>query len=160
MDKFELDSRRIKRDLIDLGIGKENVDKMINVIRESYGVCNDFPKLSDDDNKKVKELTNKRTALINEYKRLSWFLKPLLEEETKVMNELDSVSDEMCVIQGHRLSANPIPLIDYNHGLILGEGYARTCVICGRIIKKDEMTDNDVVVTDKISYPKRIHCKK
>lgn len=160
MDKFELDSKRIKRDLIDLGIGKEKADEMLNVIMGNNNLDNDFPKLSEDANKQVKGLMSKRTALINEYKRLAWLLMPMLEEETKVWNELDDISSQICEIQGHRLTANPIPLIDYSHGLVFADGYARACVICGKAINKEEIVDNDVVVTDKISYPKRIRYKK
>ena len=159
MDKFELDDRKLKRDLIELGIGKEKADEMFQMIKNSYGLDNDFPKLSDEDTKRVKNLSNRRTALINEYKRLAWILEPLLEEESKVWDELDGISEQICEIQGHRLSSDAIPLIDYNHVLELSS-YARSCVICGTVFKKDEMLDNDVVVTDKISYPKRIRYKK
>ncbi len=160
MNKFELDDKRIKRELIDLGIGNKKADEMIELIKSSYNLGNEFPKLSEDSAKKVKSLNNKRVALINEYKRLAWLLKPLIEEESKVRDELDNVSDEICMIQGHRLSADPVPLIDYNHGLILADGYARICVICGKVINKEDMLDNDIVVTDKVSYPKRILYKR
>lgn len=159
MDKFEIDSKKIKRDLIDLGIGKEKADEMLKIIYGSYDLDNDFPKLSHEDEKKVKSLGNKRNNLINEYKRIAWLLQPLIEEEAKVWDELENISDQICNIQGHRLSSNAVPLIDYDHGLKFG-GYARTCVICGNVIKKEDFTSDDVVVADKISYPKKVHYKK
>ena len=44
MDKLELDDRKLKRDLIELGIGKEKADEMFQMIKGSYGLDNDFPK--------------------------------------------------------------------------------------------------------------------
>ena len=80
---------------------------------------------------------------------------------------MDDVSNQICQLQGHRLSMYPTGLIDYQNGKLVLVGSTRFCMICGKYIYQADRGENDVVIKtnevdieEKVKMPKRILYKK
>ena len=137
--------------------GKLPVWKINSLLQENeseFGISNDFPKLSKQEEEKLDKRFNRREELIKKYKELSEELKPLLKIENEVWKELYSLNNSICEIEGHRLSDVFEVIEDDGYGRP-ERYYARECIICGKYITASTIKYNDVVVKNEKS-PKRI----
>ncbi len=127
-----------------------------DLVKDSeFGIENNFPNLSDYDQKRVNRMFDKRDVLIEKYKELVEPLKELLIKEDELWKELQDVNHEICQTQGHRLSENAYEIHD-------SDGYGRTehywvrkCLVCGKEITQNALMYRDCVVKGE-EGPKRI----
>ena len=111
-----------------------------------FGINNRFPKLDEADQRKQDVLFNKRHLAINRYNDLCRHLLPMIEEEEKIWNSIEEISNHICEFEGHRLSRELGEEIVQNELGEPGTRYYRTCLVCAKKIYKEELQDNDVVV--------------
>lgn len=165
MERFKFDFSNY--DFNKMGANSDLANDFVDAINETEGLNNDFPALNLENQLLLDKLLDQRSKYIHEYQNIVRILEPLLKEEVKVWESLDDVSNQICQLQGHRLSMYPTGLIDYQNGKLVLVGSTRFCIICGKYIYQADRRKNDVVVKTndediekKVKIPKRILYKK
>ena len=164
MEQFEISKTREKREedyqrILDFmrrnGIKSLDVTNILEEKDRDFGINNMFPELSKIEEEKQNQLFTQRQLLIGKYKRICDQILPLLKLEEHAWRSLDKLNHEICELEGHRLSETVTEEIipdDIGHSEV---GYYRTCLVCGKRVYKEGLTDRDVVVKGE-SGPKRI----
>ena len=157
MERFEYGAEKIKYEKLKeraqaFGLKQYQIDDTL--ISDDFGseINNSFPSLSEDDEKMIKFLCNKRELATVEREQVIRVLDPLIQREKKLSMEIDDLNTKICYIQGHRLAEDSLRLTDTN-------GYGYICLVCNRFIRTGSITDKDVLV-NKLDGPKKIRYKK
>ena len=138
--------------------GIKSCDKVPNLFQENeynFGIFNDFPKLSEADKEKQDKLFREREELIIKYEKIRRRLLPLVLIENNLWDNLREVNQNICELEGHRLST------DVTEEVVPDEigrpdiYYFRTCLVCGKRVYREKLKDNDVVVKGE-KAPQRI----
>ena len=109
---------------------------MINK-KEQLALRHQFPILDEDEEKEREKYFAKRKKLLEKYLMLRQKTDELLLEQEKTMEDIITTNEKICALEGHRLSQT----IEYF------ENYPyHTCLVCGKKVFADELTENDVVV--------------
>ena len=165
MERFELakseaereeDYKRIVDHFRKMGITEDwKVSSLIKEEQRDFGLNKVFPQLTKEEDSKREELFDLRATVIEKYKQIREALEPLLEEERNIWSSLEDLNNNICEIEGHRLSEKSEEDVEYEGYTRISNGYYRECLICGKRIYKRDLTDKDAVVKGE-SGPKRI----
>lgn len=129
----------------------------------TFGLKNNIKTLTEKESEQLQTLSDKRDELIEEYKKLSTQiqplleqLQPLLEKENQVWDNLEQINQDICQIEGHRLSEKvEITKDSDGYGGNLYFKY-RKCLICDERIYETNISKDDVVVKGESDNPKRL----
>ncbi len=107
----------------------------------NFGVQNNFPHLNDEQKRKLNDLFYKREFYARRFYDAVESVDDSISYLKGCQKDFFKVNDEICVIQGHRLS-NGAELVNVD-----GEMRAkRTCIICGKEVYDSTISCKDVVV--------------
>lgn len=116
------------------------------------GIHHTFQPLDAYNEKQLAERFAVRDRLIEEYRALSAEVKEVLAKEAAIWEKLDGVNNEICNIEGHRLSSETYmvypevrsvlgPSKPSSHGYLV-----RRCLVCGKELSASEISYRDCVV--------------
>ena len=138
------------------GIKEEwKIKDILKEKEEDFGLDNSLPEIKEYESKRLEILFKKRQEIIEKYNEIRPILTELLSKEETLWNELENTGQEICSLEGHRLSqiAHPVHNTDgYNRGYTV---WYRKCIICGKEISQAMMHYTDCVVKGE-EGPKRI----
>ena len=164
MEHFEISKSDENRDK-DLNVvkeylnsnGEEGYPDSIRIIKKRrlhFGIYNRFPKLSREDDEERDKLFQQRDLQIKKYKRVCGELKAIMFLEKQIWYRIEEINKRICELEGHRLSEE-IEEEYIDDGLPMPVAHYRTCLVCGKKIYKEGLTNNDVVVKEE-SGPERV----
>jgi len=174
MERYELfeteEERELKREqkinyylsMQHLHWSKSHIEYMLDqtsttLLDSKFGLKNAFPTLTTEEEQTVDEDFEKRKALIFSYQLIASKLIPLLDKEDELWEDIKALNAEICRIEGHRLSSESNEIYEPDgYGDFESLGYTRTCLVCGKRVFADELTDKDVVVKGKSDIPPRV----
>ncbi len=140
MDSDKLYVERLKKKLLH------------DVNNDSLNLYIGCKEMSDCDLKNINELSAIRNNLLKEYMKVLNILNPLVEEEHKLLMQINTVNKKICGIEGHKL----------DNDLFMTKEYGKTykCVSCGALIGLDALGYKDTFIRDENKKYVRILYKK
>ena len=142
--------KAVRSQLKTVGIDKKT-DNLNKENLENFGLQNNFPNLDDEQKRKLNDLFYKREIFARRFYDAAESVDDGISYLKRCQKEFFKVNDEICVIQGHRLS-NSAELVNVD-----GEMRAkRICIICGKEVYDNTISRKDVVV----DLPKQQAAKK
>lgn len=134
-----------------------------HVPESKFGLENYFIRLTDEEDKVRDAAFEKRKSLIYKYHELASKIAPLLDEEDEIWKDLQTLNEEICKIEGHRLSStSEAEFDDDGYGRTYTVGYTRKCLVCGETIASNNesfyklINYKDVVVKGESDRPSRV----
>ena len=165
MERFELakteaereeDYKRVVEHLRKMGIVEDwKISSLIKEEPKDFGLNKVFPQLTKNEDLKRDELFDLRATIIEKYKQIRETLEPLLEEERDLWSSIEDLNNNICEIEGHRLSEKSEEDVEYEGYTRISNGYYRECLVCGKRVYKRSLADKDAVVKGE-SGPKRV----
>lgn len=138
--------------------GTEEEWRLREILKEpdsEFGLNNPIPEMGNYEERALRGKFEKRADLIKKYKALSDTFQFLLDKEKEIWSEYTDVSEEICDIEGHRLSSQSYRVYVYDGNKVKTSFWVRKCIICGKEVSASEMTYRDCVVKGE-EGPKRL----
>lgn len=152
-EEIEKEKREDYNYLVSNGV-KESIARHVLESECSFlGIRNRFPKLTEEELTKIEDLFKRREEILKRYIELSEILKPIMEERRNLSSVLYQINNDICSIEGHRLSEDIDPIPGNEYGI---HSISRTCLVCGKSISEYDIDKKDTVVKSEIEPYQRI----
>lgn len=114
--------------------------------KHEYEYTTDYMKALLDRSKRERNLLSSREEKLKRYMEVTTQISELINMKNELYSEIEDINSNLCALRGHIL----VDIAETS-----GPAYYRRCCICGKIIKENELKNNDVIVRNRKLVPNK-----